>query len=337
MRKDFGIVTNIQKFAANDGPGIRTTVFLKGCLLNCKWCHNPEGVRHFPEVFHFWPNCINCGQCRNTCPADAMTETRKPPTYPDQTGWKGKIGSKIITINKEKCLNCFQCVDACEFDALMVSGTFMNADDVINEVEKDMEFYKQSGGGLTLSGGEPSAQPDFAHALLKSAKEKGINTALDTSGFQSWPILEALLDHTDYVLYDLKHMDPQKHIEFTGVPNNLILENLEKIIQRKDVTTYIRLPLLPGVNDSKENIRATGEYIKSLDLKTVYLLPAHPFAGQSYRLVGIDYPYPIGDSYPEEKANIAKEILESFGLDVKMWIAWIEDNASAKSQLEPTG
>lgn len=337
MENDFGVVTNIQKFAANDGPGIRTTVFLKGCLLNCKWCHNPEGVRHFPEVYHFWPNCINCGRCRNVCPADAMTEIRKEPMYPDQQGWKGKIGSKMISINKEKCLNCFQCVDACEFDALVVSGKFMNVKDVIDEVEKDVAFYTQSGGGLTISGGEPTAQKDFTLGLLKEAHKRGINTALDTSGYQSWEILEPMLDYTDYVLYDLKHMDRIKHIGFTGVPNDLIHENLEKLIKRTDVTTYIRLPLLPGVNDSKENITATGEYIQSLDLKTVYLLPAHPFAGQSYRLVGIDYPYPIGESYPEEKANIAKEILESFGLDVKMWIAWVEDNAPNKSKLKDAG
>ncbi len=337
MKDDFGIITNIQKYAANDGPGIRTTVFLKGCLLNCKWCHNPEGVRHFPEVFHFWPNCINCGNCRSACPADAMKETRKQPTYPDQKGWKGKIGSKIITINKDKCLNCFQCVDACDFDALIVSGKFMTVDEVIKEVEKDIPFYEQSGGGLTISGGEPTAQPEFALALLKAAKQKGINTALDTSGYQSWAILEKLLDYTDYVLYDLKHLDRAKHIAFTGVSNDLILANLEKLIQKPDLTTYIRLPLLPGVNDSEENIQATGKYIQSLGLKTVYLLPAHPFAGQSYRLVGMDYPFPIGDSYPEEKAKVAKSILESYDLDVKMWIAWVEDDVPGKMQLKHTG
>jgi len=337
MKNNMGIITNIQKFASNDGPGIRTTVFLKGCLLNCKWCHNPEGVKHFPEVFHFWPNCINCGNCRTVCPADAMVETRKNPTYPDQKGWKGKIGSKTIHINKEKCLNCFQCVNVCEFDSLIVSGKFVTVDEVMAQVEQDIPFYKESGGGLTISGGEPTAQPEFALALFKSAKQKGINTALDTSGYQSWSILEKILDYTDYVLYDLKHMDRKEHIAFTGVSNDLILENLEKIILRKNLTTYIRLPLLPGVNDSEENIRATGKYIQSLGLKTVYLLPAHPFAGQSYRLVGIDYPFPIGESYPEEKAKIAQSILESYGLTVKMWIAWIEDSTSDKSPLIQPG
>lgn len=336
MKQQMGIITNIQKFASNDGPGIRTTVFLKGCRLNCKWCHNPEGVRHFPEVFHFWPNCINCGNCRTICPANAMTETRKIPTYPDQKGWKGKIGSKIITINKEKCLNCFQCVDVCDFDALIVSGKFMTVDDVMDEVEKDISFYNESGGGLTLSGGDPLAQPEFTLALLKAAKEKGINTALDTSGYQSWPILEKILDYTDYVLYDLKHLDRKKHIDFTGVSNDLILGNLEKIMLRNDLTTFIRIPLLPGVNDSEENLQATGEYVQSLGLKTIYLLPAHPFAGQSYRLIGIDYPYPIGESYPEEKAKIAQTILTSYGLDVKMWIAWVEDHISDKSSLNQT-
>lgn len=329
-----GIITNIQKFASNDGPGIRTTVFLKGCRLNCKWCHNPEGVRHFPEVFHFWPNCINCGNCRTVCPADAMSEVRKTPTYPDQKGWKGKIGSKIITINKEKCLNCFQCVEVCDFESLIVSGRFVTVEEVIREVEQDVLFYTESGGGLTLSGGEPTAQPEFTLALFKAAKERGINTALDTCGHQSWEILEKILDFTDYVLYDLKHLDRDEHIAFTGVPNDLILQNLERIILRDDLTTYIRLPLLPGVNDTEKNIRATAQYIQSLGLKTVYLLPAHPFAGQSYRLVGIDYPFPIGESYPEEKASIAKSILESYGLDVKMWIAWVEDKTSDKSSLK---
>lgn len=329
-----GIVTNIQRFAANDGPGIRTTVFLKGCRLNCQWCHNPEGVRHFPEVFHFWPNCINCGNCRTVCPSGAMTEIRKTPTYPGQKGWKGKIGSKKIQINRDKCLNCFQCVEVCEFDALVISGKFMTVDEVIHVVEQDIPFYEQSGGGLTVSGGEPTAQPEFVYSLFKAAKAKGINTALDTSGYQSWKILEKILDVTDYALYDLKHMDRKAHIDFTGVSNDLILKNLENIIQRKDVTTYIRLPLLPGVNDTEENIRATGKYIRSLGLQTVYLLPAHPFAGQSYRLVGIDYPFPIGESYPEEKAQIAKSILESYGLDVRMWIAWVEDRTSDQSSLK---
>jgi pyruvate formate lyase activating enzyme len=263
-----------------------------------------------------------------------MSEVRKAPTYPDQKGWKGKIGSKIITINKEKCLNCFQCVEVCDFESLIVSGRFVTVEEVLREVEQDIPFYNESGGGLTLSGGEPTAQPEFTLALFQAAKQKGINTALDTCGHQSWEVLEKILDFTDYVLYDLKHLDRDEHIVFTGVPNDLILQNLERIILRDDLTTYIRLPLLPGVNDTEKNIRATGQYIQSLGLKTVYLLPAHPFAGQSYRLVGIDYPFPIGESYPEERANIAKSILESYGLDVKMWIAWVEDKTSDQSSLK---
>ncbi len=331
MQHNIGVITHIQRFAVNDGPGIRSVVFLKGCRLNCEWCHNPEGKKHFPEIFHFWSNCVDCGKCIRACPVEgAMEGTPREPLYPNEEGFKAKLGSKIIRIDKGKCLNCFQCAEACEYGAFVISGEIKTADEIIDEVARDESFFAESGGGMTLSGGEPSSQPNFALSLLKAAKERGINTALDTCGYQSYDKLHELLDYTDYVLYDIKNMDEDAHIRQTGVSNKIILENLKKIIERDDVTTYVRLPVLPNVNDSEENIRKTGEFVQSLGLKDVYLLPFHPFAGQSYRLIGIDYPFPIGDSYPEEKANKIKEILESYGLNVSLWVAWVPDEESEK-------
>ncbi|HBW37691.1 glycyl-radical enzyme activating protein [Desulfosporosinus sp. BICA1-9] len=316
-----GVVTNIQYFTMFDGPGVRTTVFLKGCRLNCRWCHNPEGVRHYPEVFHLWSKCNDCGQCDDICPTGALQVVEC--LEQDVTGAApGSISVKIrdkmvrkIRIDKGLCLGCRQCVEVCIQAAFVISGEIMTVAEVIEKVAQERLMYENSdGGGLTLSGGEPTAQPEFCLALLKAAKEKGINTALDTCGYVRWDILNEMLNYTDVVLFDLKNMDHKVHKEFTGVSNDLIRENARRIIARGGVEMRVRVPVIPEINDSAENMQKTAQFISALGLIEVDILPFHPWAGQSYRLLGLDYPFTVGEWYPVEKQEAIEEIFRANGL-----------------------
>jgi pyruvate formate lyase activating enzyme len=318
-----GVITEILRFSVNNGPGIRTTVFLKGCRLRCKWCHNPEGVRHYPEVFHFWPNCVDCGDCDEVCPSGAMTllgkeewggDVRKIEVEGEELLMKfSKKMVRKIRIDKALCIGCLRCVEACKHDAFVVAGEFTTVDKVMDEVKKDSVFYEVSGGGMTLSGGEPTAQPDFCYALLKAAKEAGLHTALDTNGYIDWDTLSKLLDYTDLVLYDIKLMDSEAHKEFSGASNEIILENAERIAKR-GTEMRVRVPVIPNVNDSKRNLEETAKFAKSLGVEFVDLLPYHPYAGQKYRQFSLDFPYPIGVGYPEEKLEELRKIFETQGL-----------------------
>jgi pyruvate formate lyase activating enzyme len=220
-----------------------------------------------------------------------------------------------IRIDKGHCIGCRQCVEACPQAAFVISGEMMTVDEVIEKVAEERLMYENSdGGGITLSGGEPTAQPEFCLALLKAAKEKGINTALDTCGYVGWDILDEMLNYTDVVLFDIKNMDPVAHKDFTGVSNKLIQENARRIIARGGVEMRVRVPVIPEINDSDENMKKTAEFIRELGLKVVDILPYHPWAGQSYRLLGLDYPYSVGEWYPDEKQERIEEIFRSNGL-----------------------
>jgi len=221
--------------------------------------------------------------------------------------------SRRIRIQKERCIGCLKCVEVCPEDAFVVVGKFMTAEEVLEEVLSDKVFYKTSGGGMTISGGEPTAQPEFTLSLLKKAKEAGIQTALDTNGNLEWEFLKELLRHTDLVLYDIKSMDSKSHRDFTGVDNKRILENAKKIAET-NIEMRIRFPVIPEINDGKENVKNTAEFVKLLGVEWVDILPYHAFAGQKYRLLSLDFPFPIGEGYPEEKLKGIKDIFESFGL-----------------------
>ena len=298
-----GIITNIQLFSTCDGPGIRTTVFLKGCVMNCKWCHNPEGMRQYPEIFPNSNNCTGCGECVGACPTGAIS-------FPSE---------KVPRINKELCITCESCVDACKFKALNLWGVFVRAKDVLDAVEKDQVFYENSGGGMTISGGEPTARFEFTFALLKGAKKRGINTALDTCGYVSWEKLDKLLEYTDIVLYDLKHLDPQGHKDFTGRENTLCLENA-KLIAKKGIPMRIRVPVIPGRTDTIDALTKTAKFVADLDkegkILGVDLLPYHPYAGAKYRLFGMDYPFPESDGFSDEDIMEFIELFTDEGLDV---------------------
>jgi len=298
-----GVITNIQFFSTYDGPGIRTTVFLKGCTLNCRWCHNPEGMRKYPEVFPDTSKCTGCGECLKACPTGAIS-------FPKE---------KRPRIDKALCSACGSCVEACQFGALGIWGVFVRAGDVLDAVEKDMVFYDESGGGMTISGGEPTARFEFTLALLKGAKERGISTALDTCGYTPWGKLDALLEWTDIVLYDIKYMDPEDHKEFTGRDNVLILENARRIAE-KGIPMRIRVPVIPGRTDTVSSLKKTAEFVAELDRKGkiigVDLLPYHPFAGAKYRLFGLDYPFPEGEGFQDDDIIQFIGLFTDEGIDV---------------------
>jgi len=294
-----GCVFNIERFAIRDGPGIRTTVFLKGCPLRCLWCANPESISPVPQLFYFENLCTRCYRCVEACPNKATTKT--------QDG--------AIKIDRSLCKACGKCVEVCPNKAREISGKPMTVEQVLEEVKKDALFYQNSGGGVTVSGGEPTLQPDFLWHLLQRCQESGIHTTLDTSGFVKPEILRRVLEHTDLVLYDIKHMDPAKHKELTGVDNRLILENA-RMIAAMGKPMIIRVPLIPGHNDSKENLKALAEFMLSLGLKRVDLLPYHSLGKIKYYRLGMEYK--LSDLKPYEGDEIAKikADLESYGLQV---------------------
>jgi pyruvate formate lyase activating enzyme len=294
-----GCVFNIERFAIRDGPGIRTTVFLKGCPLRCLWCANPESISPRPQLLYLENLCTRCYRCVEVCPNKATTKT------PDGA----------IKIDRSLCKACGKCVEICPNKARQLSGKLMTVDEVLEEVKKDALFYQNSGGGVTFSGGEPSQQPEFLWHLLKGAQESGIHTALDTSGFVKPEILKKVLEHTNLVLYDIKHMDPTKHKELTGVDNRLILENA-RMIASMGKPMIIRVPLIPGHNDSKENIKALAEFMLSLGLKRIDLLPYHSLGKIKYQRLGTEYK--LSDLKPFAEGEVAKikADLESYGLQV---------------------
>jgi len=253
-----GYVSNIQKFSVNDGYGIRTIVFLLGCTLKCKWCQNPETLENKPTLMFVADLCKGCNRCRKVCP------------------------------NGEQCISCFQCAEACPYEALKLSGREMSAEQVLNEVMKDKVFYKQSGGGVTISGGEPLMQVDFTAEILRLIKKEGIGTCIETAGNVPWLNFEKVLPYTDLFLYDVKFLDPQLHTKWTGCSNRLILENLEKLV-RFDKEIIIRIPLIPGINDGPE-FRAIIDRVSEFEsIKEIHILPFHQLGSSKYEQMGMDY------------------------------------------------
>ncbi|MFW9899947.1 MAG: glycyl-radical enzyme activating protein [Candidatus Thorarchaeota archaeon] len=241
------LVFQIQKFSTEDGPGIRTTVFLKQCPLKCVWCHNPESILKKPQLEWFKHKCIGCNTCIETCPENALSFEREG-----------------LSINRNRCNGCSLCVDECPSTALNMLGQWWKLDDLFYEIEKDKVYYTKSKGGITVSGGEPTQQPDFVVEFLKKCKSNGISTALDTCGFASKKVFEMILPYVDLVLLDIKHIDSNKHKEYTGVPNELILENaiwISNYLKKKNKKLWIRTPIIPHYTATEENIKGIGEFI----------------------------------------------------------------------------
>ncbi len=267
-----GLVTNIQRYSINDGPGIRTTVFLKGCNLNCAWCHNPETISTKQELLFYEQKCVNCLACIPLCKFQAL-----------------EIKDEKRVFYRDKCKACMKCTEACLYSAIEPAAKKMDSDEVINEVMKDFDYYKNSGGGMTLSGGEALVQTDFALEILKKAKEKGISTALDTAGNLPWNIYARALEYTDLILLDIKVMDNATHEKYMGVGNKLILENGIKL-SKEPADIYVRIPVVKCVNDSKENMAQTAEYLSQFrNLKKVELLSYHDFGSEKSKALSKEF------------------------------------------------
>lgn len=294
-----GWIYDIQGYSINDGPGIRTTVFFKGCPLTCLWCDNPESQKMFPQLLFFETLCVRCYRCVEACPTQATNINTEG----------------TIEIDRDRCQACGACVKACLSEARMISGKRMTVEEVLEIVKKDSIFFWDSGGGVTASGGEPTSQPDFLLQLFKKCQECGIHTTLDTCGYVRWEVLEPILEHVDLVLFDIKHMNPVKHKELTGVSNELILDNAMKIV-RKEKPMIIRVPLIPGYNDSVENIKALGEFVRELGLSRVDLLPYHQLGENKYQKLGIDYKLVGAKPYTDSQVQAIQEILGSYKLEV---------------------
>lgn len=307
-----GRVYDIQGFSVQDGPGIRTTVFLKGCPLRCPWCHSPESQLFEKQLCWMSMKCAGvaaCGACIDVCPKRAIS--------PGRNDASGMQAIQHIHIDRDACDDCGECTASCVRKALYLCGTDYTVDEVLTRVCKDIPFYQQSGGGVTISGGEALAQPEFTLHLLRALREHGIHTALDTTGHAPFRAIEPLLPFTDLFLYDLKHMDSERHRTTVGVGNELILENAHRIA-RAGGRFQIRIPIIPQFNDSEENLRATGAFCSSLSpaVTLVQLLPYHNLGVMKHQR--IDDTRIVLEAIPpsEEKIASAKQLLESFGLVV---------------------
>ncbi len=288
-------VFNIQKYSIHDGDGIRTTIFFKGCPIRCAWCHNPESQRFGPELLWNQEKCTNCGACVEVCPTHAMK-------------WNG---SKVI-MDRSLCTQCGKCVEACLNNVRELAGKYYTVEELVEEAEKDQMFYEESGGGVTLSGGEVMAQEPF-HLIVELTRrlhEKGIPVAIDTSGFAPWERFEALLPFADVFLYDLKAMDPEKHKRLIGAENNLILDNLRKLSQN-GAKVYLRMPLVGGLNTDDEDILPVIQLMQQgVRAERVYLLPYHNTGKSKYARLG--RLYDINSVFNVPSPERLEEIAELF-------------------------
>ncbi len=286
------LIFNIQKYNMYDGPGVRTLVFFKGCPLRCKWCSNPEGQLRAFQALYKKNFCVNCGACVPACPVGIHRMSAK--------------GEHEIARDVE-CVGCRKCEEACTAGALAISGERKSISELLAIVEEDKPFYETSGGGLTLGGGEALMQPEAAANLLGACKDKGINTAMETCGYARPENLLKVAECTDLFLFDIKHMDPERHCDLTGVRNETILGNLETLLEKRSAVK-VRLPLLKGLNDGGDNlqrlIRFLRPHLEKKNFKGVDLLPYHKMGVGKYGQ--LDWEYPLAGDYALSEADLAR-------------------------------
>ena len=274
-----GYIFDIQRFSINDGPGIRTTVFFKGCPLNCLWCHNPESKSKNAEIFFDSEKCAGCGACEAVCPERCHKISAAA----------SEDGAAAHSFDRERCNGCGRCADACVYGALEAVGRCVSVNEVLEEVKKDTIFYENSGGGMTLSGGEPMLQADFAIELLREAKAAGLHTCIETCGFGNSEKYLEMLSLVDIFLYDYKESDTDKHKSYTGVSNDLILKNLE-MLSEKGAHIVLRCPIIPSLNDRPEHLRAIAEVANRYSgIKEINVEPYHPLGAGKAKRLGKEY------------------------------------------------
>ncbi len=292
-----GIIFNIQKFSVNDGPGIRTTVFLKGCPLSCSWCSNPESQYPFSQICRDGEKCLGCLKCVTVCPYNAARAENGIPHF-----------------DIKLCQGCGECVRECPGKALSIEGEKRSVEWIINKVLQDRDFYLESGGGITLSGGEMLFQSDFALNILLASKEEGLNSACETTGCAEKESFLRVMEYVDYILFDMKHWDREKHLEGTGVSNDLILSNMKDAVE-KGKNVLPRIPVIPFYNDSIEDAVNFSRTLKSIGLGRCQLLPFHQFGENKYHLLGRNYVYEGVSSLHREDLEEYRKTFISSGID----------------------
>jgi len=298
--KHVGLIFDIRRYSVHDGPGIRTTVFFKGCPLACWWCHNPEGRLPRASLMFSEERCLSCGECLAVCPHGAIVR--------DERG---------IHTQPEICRACGNCVDACPSEARELAGRWMSVSEVMREIAKDRVFYDESGGGVTFSGGEPLAQPRFLEALLEASAARGIHTVVETCGFADRDFLLRLSEKVDLFLFDLKLFDAARHRTYVGVSNQTILANLEALAG-KTKAIVIRYPVIPGINDQAEEIKATAEFLSGLGLTRIDLLPYHQTGVGKYRRLNMEYRLPELESPSPNDLQAVAQQFASTGMAVQV-------------------
>ena len=291
-----GMIFDIQHFSLHDGPGVRSTVFFKGCPLACWWCSNPESQAKTEQLLFFKHLCTGCGACQAVCPSGVQAITRNG-----------------LIMDREQCTNCGICMNICPNHARQISGKLMTVEDVCTEVRQHWRIFQQSGGGVTCGGGEPLAQPDFLFELLKTLHDDvGLHTCLETCGMAPWQILERVLPYVNLVILDIKHMDSNVHKAATKAGNETILSNAHALAQAK-IPVLIRVPLIPGFNDTDENLHALGAFLMKHDLMEAEIMPYHTLGVSKYAALEREY---VGHVNTLPRTDEAAEILKNYGLSV---------------------
>ncbi len=313
--KQAGMVFDIQRWSLHDGPGIRTNVFLKGCPLSCLWCSNPESQSYQRELAFFPDKCIGCGTCISNCPRQAVNRNGSGMEI-DYEQCRSFCGAG------ELAEQSFACAKTCYAKALEVMGTMMTAEAVITEVLRDKPIYDRSGGGMTVTGGEPFAQPDFLQALLTMAKAGNLHTVIESCLYAPWDVIRQMLPLVDYLFMDLKILDEEQHIAVTGKDNRLILENMQKIYDRRQesgLELAVRTPVIPGINDTPAAIGAIADWlVRYMPEVTCYeLLPYHRLGRSKYLSIGREYRLPDLYAPPEKTMEQLKDVIRRHGLPTK--------------------
>ncbi|HWR43960.1 trans-4-hydroxy-L-proline dehydratase activase [Sporomusa sp.] len=294
------LIFNIQKFCVHDGPGIRTTVFFKGCPLHCLWCHNPESQGFSKQVLWTQEKCTGCRRCEKACFQRAVS-----------------VNESIAFHDPSRCQLCEACIDACINNAREIAGDEYTISQLLNEIEKDRPFYEQSKGGVTFSGGEVMSQIDFAAELAQACKDRGISVVIDTCGYAPFSSFEKIMDSVELFLYDIKLMDPALHQRYTGKDNGIILENLKKLAQ-SGARINLRVPLIEGINADDRNIRDIIEFVQGINLVAVNLLPYHDIGKGKYKKIGGNYQGETLIPPSDARLNEIKTMFEQAKFNVKI-------------------